>query len=1579
MVVMPTAGYAQMAAMPEFLPPPGTMVTMTPAYIPAIIKGITIDPQNPLHFNFIIDTGDSKLQGEELATESRRLIKYFLATLTTPERDLWVNLSPYEKDRIIPEAFGVTEMGRDLLAQDYILKQLTASLMYPEKELGQTFWDKVYAKAQSLYGKTDIPVDTFNKVWIVPETASLYEQGNTVLIVESHLKVMLEEDYIALQNAAGEAGSLDAIRGYEKSDSKVASEVIRDLIIPEIEKEVNTGKTFAKLRQIYNSMILATWYKTNLRESLLGQVYVDKNKIAGVDIEDRTEKDKIYEQYLQAFKTGVYNYIKEEYDPETQEVIPKKYFSGGMKFGGQISTVVRSFNQNNVTPQVRQKVVESMDKSGIDATIQNIDVILQDFGTDARESAVRALENINRENSAMSVVEARELTPVAVGNVNSRPVKFGTSGDRGQFTRDFTPQHKRRINQGIADYFNEAAAGKTMYLGYDPRQDNAEATKDAAAIYAANGIKTRVVASEPTAVPVLAFLTNNDSNAGGMTVFTASHSPYTDGGIKFSPEHGGAAASAITDAITDYANEAESFKTVDYETAKSAGLIEEMSPEEVQRQYVDNYVVPKLKELGAWDDMVNFLRNNQDFELVVDAMQGASGRYLEAIYSQLAQAVGRQFYTIINKENSDPTFSNVNREPNPSKEKSRAGLTNEVRSRNRAMGLSVDADADRFGAVDTNGQFMSANDQIALMAYFLKKEIGLDGAIGKTVATSNFVNAVANKLNTDLDEEAVGFKNFVRKTTDEGRQYLVAGEESSHVAVGPFMQSWDDGIVVGLMTFWMAARTGQTLTQYKDSIQRDLDQKFMIETMTYRGQDDSIKDVVNQKIAQTNQELNDGVAVSDLSLVRELEAAGTPKVVDIINKDGVKLVFETGDWMLMRPSGTEPAVKFYVEVAAPYSADAQQMSSTFNNLKSIGEVAIGVAASADNALRSTNNESDEDGLHDSAARELRFSVARRHESIHKPWLQRLTTQVRNELVSAQQKYETAKYANNAAAMKEAEDEINRLVDQVNVNENIADAMRRGELKMPEINGVEAFKSLNGGSTYQEYNTKAEQRLLSGNYVPQFLFAGKATRLGRGAMYTIDIWDIADELGVAKGGNYRFGLGPRQLIAFRMKLEDVARRNGADIAQVLNNQKLVFNINDEVEQNVIDDMINQNFYGFNPQNIYFINQPEFTGKALDSEGNLSDNLDSKPLVYGHGDNAAQFTATGEAFQIDSRGSKTYLSGDLLEYVGDRQIETHRINDMTKLDMNTVWNADTEALRMYLHDQGYDVVVDLVENPTKAKGGTPSNMGLIETLAAKGSSYINDYLAQMAELGSPYNSFRLSYGQGESTLRPMLEKGLRYYLRFKDGFYYLESVTGDLTQIPGVNVAYIKQEGAVIRDFKENKNVPMAVDFLREQERQMEAAGITPAGYSRILTSEANQINESIRDIGRIENEEALRDYLNSDDIVVARAAQSRLNDIRRDALSRQADTVRISTGSENVGGIDLNPALLDIQIKRDGNGVPLPLPQQPIQNMHIHGFMPVIINITPLSNMPLLLGMANTGDPEISRYSSDEQWMDNYRY
>jgi hypothetical protein len=321
------------------LPVPGTMVSLSPKFDPILLKGLTVNPKDPFAFDFIVDPGQNRVSADNpsLKEETNTLIKYFLTALTVPEKNLWVNLSPYEKDRMMADDLGQTQMGQDMLAQDYILKQLTASLIYPEKELGKMFWDKVYQKAQQMYGNTELPVNTFNKVWIVADKADVYRRGNTAYVVGAHLKVMLEEDYNALQKS----GTAPDFR----NTSTAAADIVREVILPELEKEVNSGRNFAPLRQMFYSMILASWYKKELKESLLTKVYGNQSKVgAGVNAIDVTEKEKIFKRYLQAYKKGVFNYVRDsETNVASERAGPRKYFAGGLDYA-MLQTTIHTLN-----------------------------------------------------------------------------------------------------------------------------------------------------------------------------------------------------------------------------------------------------------------------------------------------------------------------------------------------------------------------------------------------------------------------------------------------------------------------------------------------------------------------------------------------------------------------------------------------------------------------------------------------------------------------------------------------------------------------------------------------------------------------------------------------------------------------------------------------------------------------------------------------------------------------------------------------------------------------------------------------------------------------------------------------------------------------------------------------------------------------------------------------------------------------------------------------------------------------------------------------------------------------------------
>lgn len=325
------------------VPVSANSVAVTPGFQPPVLLGLKIHPENPLLFDFIVDQGQSKLTSGELQNETEKLVKYFFAALTIPDKEAWVNLSPYEKDRIIPDVLSRTMMGQTMLEQDYVLKQFAASLTNPDTELGKRYWREIDQGLRIMDdGKTSQPEildpKAVSKVWIVPQKAEVLESNGIVVVGEKKLKVMMADDLE--DNTA------------RKGKGSLSKNIYRQIILPVIEQEVNEGASFSDVRQIYNSAILAAWYKKALKESLLGKIYTDQSKVAGIETEGEEIKQDIYEQYLAAFKTGAYNFIKEEADPVTGELIPRKYFSGGIP-----SMAPGELAQRNVALSVVQSAI----------------------------------------------------------------------------------------------------------------------------------------------------------------------------------------------------------------------------------------------------------------------------------------------------------------------------------------------------------------------------------------------------------------------------------------------------------------------------------------------------------------------------------------------------------------------------------------------------------------------------------------------------------------------------------------------------------------------------------------------------------------------------------------------------------------------------------------------------------------------------------------------------------------------------------------------------------------------------------------------------------------------------------------------------------------------------------------------------------------------------------------------------------------------------------------------------------------------------------------------------------------------
>lgn len=267
------------------LPPPLSLLALSEDFEGPLLKGIVVDQNNLFDLTFIVDCKDN---AEISKQETRKLINYFMTGLAFSKEDLWVNLSPYEEDRVIDDELSRTELGIDLVAQDYVLKLLSSSLTHPDTSLGKAYWGMNNRK--SIIENTNV----LGKIWISPDSAEVLEYSNGALVTLSQLKVESQ------------------------------SRVVNELICPSVKKDVNSGKNFSTLRQLYCSLILAQWFKQKFFQSYYKN-YIHSNNVKGFEISGTRKKENIYQMYLESFKKGSYNIIQKN------KFQNREYFSGGWK------------------------------------------------------------------------------------------------------------------------------------------------------------------------------------------------------------------------------------------------------------------------------------------------------------------------------------------------------------------------------------------------------------------------------------------------------------------------------------------------------------------------------------------------------------------------------------------------------------------------------------------------------------------------------------------------------------------------------------------------------------------------------------------------------------------------------------------------------------------------------------------------------------------------------------------------------------------------------------------------------------------------------------------------------------------------------------------------------------------------------------------------------------------------------------------------------------------------------------------------------------------------------------------------
>ncbi len=292
-----------------------------------VFSSLVVDSQGKVnHLRFVIR--GRKPGNFEPILDARKAVQnnleYFFVSLGLSQEVFWVNLNPDEPNRIVDSILGETDFGRVMLKADLRLKEDAAKLTNPQNsKTGREFWQRIYKKAQELGVMDKISVST--RLWIVPDEVTVYEERNQFSIIKAKLKVCLEPAYLSRKAKVKDKR--------EEEMDNFTSKLMQEMILPELNRKVNESYGYADLREAYNALILAAWYKEKFSpstEPLLRQA--SYNALVGIEASDTYAPKQVYQDYLKSLKEGEYSFVENDYLSGPFYAVTRHYFSGGVDF-----------------------------------------------------------------------------------------------------------------------------------------------------------------------------------------------------------------------------------------------------------------------------------------------------------------------------------------------------------------------------------------------------------------------------------------------------------------------------------------------------------------------------------------------------------------------------------------------------------------------------------------------------------------------------------------------------------------------------------------------------------------------------------------------------------------------------------------------------------------------------------------------------------------------------------------------------------------------------------------------------------------------------------------------------------------------------------------------------------------------------------------------------------------------------------------------------------------------------------------------------------------------------------------------
>ena len=520
-------------------------------------------------------------------------------------------------------------------------------------------------------------------------------------------------------------------------------------------------------------------------------------------------------------------------------------------------------------------------------------------------------------------------------------LEFGTGGLRGIMgigTNRMNTYTVAMATQGFANYIKMMFPNieqPQIAIAYDCRNNSQEFAKTAAEVMSANGIKVFIFNSlRPT--PELSFAIRELKCQAGI-VITASHNPKEYNGYKAYWEDGGQLVSPHDKNVITEVEKITDFSMVNFNVNND--LIEYLD------EKFDEIYINKILGLSLSPESI---KNQKDLVFVYTPIHGTGGQIIPKLFSK---AGFNNVYSVEEQMIVDGNFPTVV-SPNPEEKAALTLAIEKAKEVNADVVLATDPDADRVGIAvkDENGEFvlLNGNQTAALLTYYLLtrwSELGkLTGKeyIVKTIVTTELLFDMANKFNVKKFDVLTGFK-FIADTilNNPEMTFIGGGEESYGFLIGDFVRDKDANsacFMIAEITAW-AAEQNKTLYQilkeiykefgfYKEGLlsltKKGISGSEEIKNMMYRFRNDTPKEILGSKIVE--------IKDYKTSICKDVNS-GLETIINLPKSDVLQFFTEDGTKISIRPSGTEPKIKFYFGIKAKLKeiADFEVVNNELNN------------------------------------------------------------------------------------------------------------------------------------------------------------------------------------------------------------------------------------------------------------------------------------------------------------------------------------------------------------------------------------------------------------------------------------------------------------------------------------------------------------------------------------------------------------------------------------------------------------------------------------------------------------------------